>query len=178
MRDGTFGLTNTNRLIRFYEGATGLKTGSTSKAGFCITATAERGGMTLIAVIMGSSGRDARNGSAVSLLNYGFSNFTVYKSQPERYQIAVSGGRSNICTAIEEDFSAVINKKNSEKIEKNVEVNKIVSAPIRKGAEVGTVTYKVDGEIVGTAKILIVEDVEPIRFSDIIIRLLAKICMR
>ncbi len=178
VRNGEFGLTNTNRLIRFYEGATGLKTGSTSKAGFCITATAVRGGMTLIAVIMGASGRDARNSSAVALLNYGFSNFTVFKSQPGEYKISVEGGRSSFCNATEEEFVAVINKKHSEKIEKSVECADVLKAPIEKGSQIGTVTYNVNGESIGTVRILTDEAVDTIRFSDILIRLLAKICMR
>ena len=177
VRNGEFGLTNTNRLIRFYEGATGLKTGSTSKAGFCITATAERNGMTLIAVIMGSSGRDARNSSAVALLNYGFSNFTVFKSQPESYKISVEDGRSDFCLVNEEEFVTVINKKHSGKIEKIVECVDTLKAPIEKGTQIGTVTYKINGESIGTVRILTNEAVQTIRFSDILIRLLARICM-
>ena len=84
VRNGEFGLTNTNRLVRFYKGCTGLKTGSTSKAGFCISATAERDGLSLIAVIMGSPSRDERNAAAVNLLNYGFSNFTVFSNTPQK----------------------------------------------------------------------------------------------
>lgn len=177
VRNGEFGLTNTNRIIRFYEGATGLKTGSTSKAGFCITATAERNGMTLIAVIMGSSGRDARNSSAVALLNYGFSNFTVFKSQPESYKISVEDGRSDFCLVNEEEFVTVINKKHSGKIEKTVECVDTLKAPIEKGTQIGTVTYKINGESIGTVRILTNEAVQTIRFSDILIRLLARICM-
>lgn len=177
VRDGAFGLTNTNRLIRFYEGATGLKTGSTSKAGFCITATAERDGMTLIAVIMGSSGRDARNNSAVALLNYGFSNFTLYNAKGEEHRISVDGGRRDFCRAVEEDFSCVINKKHADKVEKSIEIEDVLKAPVKNGNLVGTATYKVNGETLGTAKIILMEDVEGIRFSDILIRLLARICL-
>lgn len=78
IRDGAFGLTNTNRLIRFYDGATGLKTGSISKAKFCISATAMREDLHLIAVIMGSDTRDTRNAAAKSLLDFGFANYSVY----------------------------------------------------------------------------------------------------
>ena len=77
VRGGEFGLTNTNRLVRFYKGATGLKTGSTAKAGFCISATAERDGMSLICVIMGAPSRDLRNAAAVRLLDYGFSAYAL-----------------------------------------------------------------------------------------------------
>lgn len=177
VRDGAFGLTNTNRLVRYYEGATGLKTGSTSKAGFCITATAERDGMTLIAVIMGSSGRDARNSAAVALLNYGFSSFTVFSSKGEEHRIPVDGGRMDFCRATEEDFACVINKKYSGKIEKSIEIIDALKAPVAKGGQVGTVTYRANGEILGTAKIVTCESVDSIRFLDILIRMLARICL-
>lgn len=83
LRSGTFGLSNTNKLIRFYEGATGLKTGFTQEAGYCISATAERDGMELIAVIMKGTTSDSRNTDAKTLLNYGFSTYTLADIQPE-----------------------------------------------------------------------------------------------
>ena len=83
IRNGEFGLTNTNRLIRFYSGATGLKTGSTSKAGFCMSATAERDGLHLIAVIMGADTRDIRNESAKQLLDYGFAKYSLYEKEKQ-----------------------------------------------------------------------------------------------
>jgi D-alanyl-D-alanine carboxypeptidase (penicillin-binding protein 5/6) len=108
VRNGEFGLTNTNRLIRYYKGATGLKTGSTSKAGFCITATATRDGMTLIAVIMAAPTRDIRNASAVSLLNYGFSNYTLYRdSAGSCNDITVINGVSRMCHTSHGEFSAL-----------------------------------------------------------------------
>jgi D-alanyl-D-alanine carboxypeptidase (penicillin-binding protein 5/6) len=81
IRDGAFVLTNTNRLIRYYQGANGLKTGSTEKAKFCISTTATRDGMTLIAVIMGAPTRDVRNDAARRLLDYGFANYALYRSE-------------------------------------------------------------------------------------------------
>ena len=81
IRNGEFGLTNTNRLVRFYNGATGLKTGSTSKAKFCVSATAKRNGMHLICVIMGAETRDERNAIATKLLDYGFANYSLYTAQ-------------------------------------------------------------------------------------------------
>ena len=81
VRNGEFGLTNTNRLVRFYRGATGLKTGSTSKAKFCMSATAKRDGMHLIAVIMGAETKDIRNTEATKLLDWGFANYSLYASE-------------------------------------------------------------------------------------------------
>ena len=179
IRNGEFGLTNTNRLVRFYKGATGLKTGSTSKAGFCITATAERDGMTLIAVIMASPSRDARNSAAVALLNYGFSNFTLYENTADSCeQINVIKGKSDICRVQETDFYAVIDKKHVDKIEKTVEIEDTVVAPIKIGQQIGTVTYSLNGNIIGTTKIVTAEAVENIGFTDICVRILAKMTLK
>ncbi len=179
IRNGEFGLTNTNRLVRFYKGATGLKTGSTSKAGFCITATAERDGMTLISVIMAAPTRDARNSAAVSLLNYGFSNYTVYKNNSRiDGEIAVIRGKQNVCKVQESDFVAVVEKKNVGKIQKNVEMEATLTAPVKMGQNVGRVTYMLDGKSLGEAQICTVQAVESIGFTDILARILAKMTLK
>ncbi len=111
IRDGAFGLSNTNRLIRFYSGATGLKTGSTSKAGFCISATACRDGMHLIAVIMGSETRDIRNAAATQLLDWGFANYTVYSDEGgDAGEISVVGGMEPVVPLTREGFSVLLPK--------------------------------------------------------------------
>ncbi len=180
IRNGEFGLTNTNRLIRYYKGATGLKTGSTAKAGFCITATATRDGMTLIAVIMASSTRDARNSSAVSLLNYGFSNFTVYDNSGAKIsqQISVVKGAKSSCGVLEEDLVAVIEKKNAQSIEKTVEINEKLTAPVKVGQCVGSVTYSINGKEIASTKIFATENVECIGFMGLWAKLLAKITFK
>ncbi len=177
IRNGEFGLTNTNRLIRYYKGATGLKTGSTSKAGFCITATAERDGMSLIAVIMASPTRDARNSAAVSLLNYGFSNFAVYENTPETYEISITKGKKSVCSALEQPFAAIVDKKYLNKIERIVQIENNLIAPVQKGQKVGTVTYVLNGNAIGESDILTTEDVEMLKFFDVLSRFLAKITM-
>ena len=179
VRNGEFGLTNTNRLIRYYKGATGLKTGSTAKAGFCITATAERDGMTLIAVIMGAPSRDIRNGAATALLNYGFSNFTVFRNNPtEAYRINVVKGKQNICVAEEQGIVAVIEKKNASKVEKTVDISKSLTAPVMLGQQVGTVTYSVGGKVLGTSEILVTEGVKTVSIFDVLLRILAKMTLK
>lgn len=175
IRNGEFGLTNTNRLVRFYKGATGLKTGSTSKAGFCVSATAERDGMTLIAVIMGSPSRDERNASAVALLNYGFSNYTVYSNaNREVAQIPVVKGKVNVCNAEETEFFAVINKKYANSIEKTIEIDDRLTAPVKKGQQVGVITYKIGEKIIGSTQMLATETVDTVGFFDIFLRIIAK----
>ncbi len=176
VRNGEFGLTNTNRLIRYYEGATGLKTGSTSKAGFCISATATRDGMTLIAVIMGSPDRDTRNSAAVSLLNYGFTNFSLYSNQPYSGSIPVVKGKKQECAVREESFCAVVEKKYFDKITPKIDSAPSLSAPVKLGTQVGTVTYEANGKTIGTSRIVTCEEVKTVTFVDIILRLLSRVC--
>ena len=111
IRGGAFGLTNTNRLVRFYRGATGLKTGSTSKAGFCVSVTAERDGLSLICVIMGAESRDVRNAQATRLLDWGFANYAAYRAEGKSLEnIHVLGGVKNDCPIAYEPFCAVLPK--------------------------------------------------------------------
>ena len=111
VRNGLFGLTNTNRLVRFYRGCTGLKTGSTSKAGFCVSATAERDGVSLICVIMGAESGDKRNSIASKLLDWGFANYSVYSHAIQKLEpIRVKGGTLDNVGISAKDFSCVIEK--------------------------------------------------------------------
>lgn len=179
VRNGEFGLTNTNRLIRYYKGATGLKTGSTAKAGFCITATAERDGMSLIAVIMGAPSRDARNSAAAALLDYGFSNFTVFRNDVStHYSVNVIKGKQSVCSAEEEGIIAVIEKKYAGKTEKHVELPESLNAPISVGQKLGTVEYSAGGERIAVAEIYALESVSSLGFFDILLRIFAKISLK
>lgn len=172
IRGGAFGLTNTNRLIRFYKGATGLKTGSTSKAKFCISATAERGGLTLIAVIMAAPTRDIRNEAAKSLFDYGFANYSLYTDEPEEFEdIYVTGGKENLTKGVSSGFSVVVSKGDAGKIEKVTDVPEKLSAPIVKGEKIGTVTYILDGKSIGTSDILAAENVDKITFWSLLKKL-------
>lgn len=165
IRDGAFGLTNTNRLIRFYNGATGLKTGSTSKAKFCISASAERNGVSLIAVVMGSSTRDTRNALAKSLLDFGFANYGVIKYDGgEEFKISVSGGDERNITARSQPLSLVLDRGEISKAEKTIELPERVTAPIKKGDVIGKVTYKIGGRTVGEADITAEQDIDKISF--------------
>ncbi len=179
VRNGEFGLTNTNRLIRFYKGATGLKTGSTSKAGFCISATAERDGMTLIAVIMASPSRDSRNNSAVSLLNYGFSNYTLYKNPTSvSVDIPVIKGIEQNCHTVSEEFCTVIPKNQAGNVEIKTETETFLTAPVSKGQVVGKITYTANGKTLGTSKIIASEAIDTIGFFDILVRMLARVVLK
>ena len=174
IRDGTFGLSNTNKLIRFYKGATGLKTGSTEKAKFCISATAERDGLSLIAVVMGSPTKEVRNALAASLLDFGFANYGCYSSASENMSdIRITGGVGNTLATVKEDFSATVEKSKLSKIEVRVDIPEKLAAPIAEGEKVGTVTYLEGGKEIGTADILAAHSVDKIKFSTLFPRMLA-----
>lgn len=169
IRDGAFGLTNTNRLIRFYSGATGLKTGSTAKAGFCISATAERDGMTLICVIMGAPSRDVRNGAATALLDYGFANYSLYSRSGGAVEpIEVPNGVTSRCTASYSSFAAVVPKGAEGRVEWVEEIPASASAPIASGQVLGRISYRLDGREIGESAVVSNEAVSPISYLDIL----------
>ena len=176
IRNGEFGLTNTNRLVRFYKGANGLKTGSTSKAKFCISASAERDGMTLICVVMAAPTRDIRNNIATKLLDYGFANYAIYHApRVEIEPISISGGVENICRVKANDFSAVVNKGDISKITSKTEVLEKVSAPVREGDKLGYISYYNGEELIGKADIVSEENIEAINFLELLLRFIS--CM-
>lgn len=176
VRNGEFGLTNTNRLIRFYHGANGLKTGSTSKAGFCISATAERDGMQLIAVIMGAPSRDTRNALAASLLDFGFANYSVRSFPGQAVDpVPVKGGTTRSCEASYADASFVTEKSNEETTTQVV-YNTSLRAPVKKGDVVGTVRFLLGSEELGTTDLVAQSDVKQMTFGEILLHLLRTSC--
>lgn len=175
IRDGAFGLTNTNRLVRFYKGCTGLKTGSTSKAGFCISATAERDGLSLVCVIMGAETRDIRNAAATTLFDWGFANFALFKEEAGTSEpIAVKGSAVREVKGSYPAFSSVVRREELSKIEKQVTCTKAVAAPMAAGEKVGEVAYLVGEKKIGSVDICIEREIERIGFFEILCQILAK----
>lgn len=176
IRDGEFTLTNTNRLVRYYEGCNGLKTGSTDKAGYCISATAKRENMQLVAVIMGANTRDERNAAAKALLDYGFANYALYDIG-EKYveTIPITGGVNDKVALYSTRFSIVVSKSHINKIKLIYDIPESVSAPISKGEEIGKITYMIDDEQIGESKIYAETNVEKISFGEIFIRIIKRI---
>ncbi len=173
IRDGAFGLTNTNRLVRFYSGATGLKTGSTSKAKFCISATACRDNMHLIAVIMSSPTRDVRNEAAKKLLDYGFANYALFSStEADMGEIHVLGGVKNSCKLASEPFSTLMAKGKEKNVVSETVLSDTVAAPVKTGDTVGILKYTLDGEEIGQVNIVASEDVEKISYFGLLLRML------
>ena len=179
IRNGEFGLTNTNRLVRYYNGCTGLKTGSTSKAGFCISATAERDGLSLVCVIMGAETRDIRNAAATRLLDWGFANYAVYTHEGETLEdVSVSGGIKTTTQAKYNDFSCVIDKSMSSKIEYKVDLPDTLIAPINEGDKIGEVIFTCDGKELGRADVLASESIKKIGYFDVWLRMLGKYLLK
>ncbi len=175
IRDGAFGLTNTNRLVRFYQGCTGLKTGSTSKAGFCVSVTAERDGFSLICVIMGAESRDSRNAIATQLLDWGFANYGIYRAPAASVDpIAVTGGREKVCPISHAEFSVVLPKAKIATVEQQLTLPESIAAPIAKGDKVGTVGFLSDGNLIGSVDVIAEAAVKKINFFDILQRIFAR----
>ena len=176
IRGGTFGLANTNKLIRFYDGATGLKTGYTTSAGYCISATAEREGMELIAVIMKGETADKRNTDAKALLNYGFSTYALVSAAPEESLpiLPVSMGETEQVPLMlpEEGVTALVEKGRANALTRRIDLPEGLTAPIAAGQPVGTLTL-LDGETeVLSVPILAAEDVPRRSWGSLFVQLL------
>lgn len=162
LRNGQFTLANTNKMLRTYEGMLGLKTGFTKSSLYCFSGVAKRNGMTLIVTVMGAATSDIRFAASASLLNFGFSNFTVAKAEnavlPE---IKIKKGKSeNAVLSAETEFSVVVPKGWENSLTYEISAAESVTAPVKAGDQVGVITYKLKDEIIKTSPILIAEDVE------------------
>lgn len=165
-----FGLTNTNKLIRQYEYATGLKTGSTGKAKFCVSATAEKNGVGLIAVIMGAEDSKARFKDAVTLLNYGFGKCQMYtdENMPSLDPISVTGGiQESISLEYEKKFTYLdTTGANLNAVTSRLQIPDKVNAPVKKGDTVGQRIYYLDEKEIGSVNLLAEETVKKAGFFD------------
>lgn len=161
IRDGTFGLTNTNKLIRFYNGATGLKTGYTQASRYCISATAQKDGMELIAVIMAADTVDARTNDAKALLNYGFANYELFTPQaPKLDNVKIIKGKMEFITPIvNNNISTVVKKGSVKDAVTEIDLCKDVGAPVEQGQKLGEVTVKINNEILCKSDIISPEHV-------------------
>lgn len=162
IRNGTFDLANTNKLIRRYDGATGLKTGYTASAGYCISATAEREGMELIAVVMKGETADKRNADAKALLNYGFSVYALVSAAPEEPLPALPvtmGEVDTVALTLPPDaLTAVVEKAQAAALERRIDLPESLPAPVRQGQQVGTLTLCSGDTELMTVPILAAED--------------------
>ncbi len=176
IRDGEFTLTNTNRLVRFYDGCNGLKTGSTDKAGFCVSASAKRGNMQLIAVIMGADTRDVRNAEARALLDYGFANYALYeKNECELESVRIKGGVSDTVGSVSEGFACVVKRADLKRVEEFYEIPESLSAPIEANSKIGKITFKIGEDTVGECGIYAKNEVKKIGFGELFAKIIKNI---
>lgn len=163
IRDGEFGLTNTNKLIKTYDGMKGLKTGYTSQAKYCLSAVAEREGMELIAVVLGGETSESRNKDISAMLNYGFAVYSQVEISPDKPLMPVTvelGKKNSVAVKLLYEDPTVIEKKDIPLLEKNLEIAESVKAPVKKGDEIGTFSVNVDGKLFLKVPVVAAEDVE------------------
>ncbi len=177
LRGGESELVNTNKLVKFYSGCTGLKTGTTSSAGCCLSASACRDGMELVAVVMGSPTSNDRFNGARKMLDYGFANYefkTIVGEVGEDSFVKVKQGVQKTVFAVAQDNLHLLLKKGSAKeIEQTVFYNENLTAPVYKNDEVGLISVKIDGKEVGAIKLVAAKDVKKLNFSRAILILLS-----
>lgn len=175
LRGGSFQLSNTNKLIRFYDGATGLKTGSTDAAGFCISATAERDGMELIAVIMKGQTADQRNTDAKTLLNYGFSTYALAEIAPQEPLAPVPvrlGTAETVQPVLPAGSTLLVEKTKAGQLTQSVELPDEVEAPVAAGQTLGTLTVRAGDEVLLELPLQAEQAVEKLSWGGMLTRLL------
>ena len=180
LRNGESQLVNTNRLVRFYEGATGLKTGSTDSALYCLSATAEREGMELIAVIMKGATSAQRFEDAQTLLNYGFASYALRKIVPETALPPVPvelGGQATVQPVLGEGSTLLLEKAKAGNLTQSVELEPGVTAPVALGDRLGTLTVTSGEEVVAEIPLLAGEEVPRVTYGQMLGRLLRKACL-
>lgn len=179
VRDGQFGLSNTNKLVRFYDGTTGLKTGYTSAAGHCLSASAERNGMELIAVVLHCASSTDRFESAKALLNYGFSNYALVTPEPgELPAVPVTlGTAAEITPVLADETPILIDKALAAGVETRVCVDESVTAPVEAGQTLGTLTITSGGQTIAERDLIAPESVGALRWGDVYLQMLRALCM-
>ncbi len=175
LRGGEFGLSNTNKLIRFYKGANGLKTGSTSMAKYCLSATAKRDGMQLIAVVLAAPSSAERFASATKLLDYGFANYSVVNAAEKIGQfepMPVIGGKIETVTPkADSNVSFIVKKGNQDKVDVSTVLDEPLKAPLAKNQKIGTSTLTINGEKVAVCDILASEEIPRMSFGTMFVKL-------
>ena len=178
VRGGAFGLSNTNKLVRFYPGATGLKTGFTSGAGYCLSATAERDGMGLIAVVMGCDTSQNRFTACKQLLDYGFANYALVSPEITENAVPVKLGKADFVKAVPaEPIQILVDKAQKNQVQIQTVLEEQVSAPVSKGQKLGTLTIKVGEQTIKQVPLVAETGVERLTWVDLFWMVLRKIAM-
>ena len=182
VRNGEFGLANTNKMLKLYDGMIGQKTGYTSTAGYCISAVAERDGMRLIAVVLGEPDKDSRNGDITALLNYGFANYAVAEILEEGQELGdvtvELGMQDSVQAKLKDDTAILLEKSAEEGLTREIQLKEHVSAPVQAGDVLGEVILLQDGEELERREIVAADSVERKGISDIFRDLLGYLLMK
>ena len=178
LRNGTFGLSNTNKMVRFYPGATGLKTGFTSKAGYCLSSSAQRDGMELVAVVMGAKTSADRFSASKSLLDYGFSTYALVTPELEKMSVSVNLGQSDRVSAEPAEApTLLIEKTQKNLITSEIRLEENVEAPVSRGQKLGELTIKAGDYVLKQIPLVATEGVGRLSFGDIFTGLLRILTM-
>ncbi len=180
IREGTFGLTNTNRLIYSYQGATGLKTGHTDSALFCMAATAERDGMELIAVVMACPTSTDRTADVTAMLNYGFANYTIQTVYPDAALSPVPvllGQESQVQPQLQSDCRLLLSKAQQDTVTTEINLATDLQAPVDKGQILGSMDVYVDGILMAEIPLVATQEVERLTTLGIFSQLLSRLMM-
>lgn len=173
-----FGLTNTNRLIRFYSGATGLKTGSTSEALYCISATAEKEGMKLIAVVLGAPDPTTRFDSAMKLLDYGYANYAILAKEPAGTAVGdikiYKGQKETASVVIKDQTNVLAPKGKNIVVDSEVKIHESLNAPVKKNTKAGEIIYTCEGKEVGRSELIVAEDINKASPQDMMERVFTR----
>ena len=178
LRNGTFGLSNTNKMVRFYPGATGLKTGFTSKAGYCLSSSAQRDGMELVAVVMGAKTSAERFSACKSLLDYGFSTYALVTPQVEQMSVPVKlGTADSVIAEPAEDPTLLMEKAQKNMVTTEIQLDESVNAPVSKGQKLGTLTVKAGEYVLKQIPLVAKEGVGRLTFGQIWSKILQVLTM-
>ena len=180
IRDGTFGLSNTNKLVRFYPGTTGLKTGFTSAAGYCLSASAQRDGMELIAVTMGCESAQIRNAACKAMLDYGFANYALITPEvPQDASVPVKLGVADSVKAVPAAEGVMLVQKSQKNLIRiHTELEESVTAPVSKGQRLGTMTIFAEEQALSEIPLVADSAVEKLTWGQMFLRLLRQLCMK
>ena len=179
VRGGVFGLANTNKMVRFYSGCTGLKTGFTSGAGYCLSASAARDGMELIAVVMGAKTSKDRFAACKSMLDYGFANFAIYTPVlQEGASVPVTLGEADSVAAVPAgEINLLVDKSQRNSIGTELALDETVTAPVNRGQRLGTLTIKAGEQILSQIPLVAESAVSRLTWGQLTLRLLRRIAM-
>ena len=179
VRNGAFGLSNTNKMVRFYNGATGLKTGFTSGAGYCLSASALREGMELIAVVMGSETSANRFNACKAMLDYGFANFALVTADTEqKMEVPVKLGKEDsVLLEPGAEPKMLIDKAQKSTVTTQVTLEESVTAPVSRGQRLGTLTVKAGDQILAQVPLVAKTGVERLSFGDLFVKIFKRVAM-